>query len=161
MVIFTVAEKTNSMDDILYILLLIAWGVYSAYRSQKKKAANLVKQSAHKAADEGVGADPVIKGSVVAEPVKKLEELWFDEARSVLGIDELDEVKPVEEKSDNDFREFVARQNEKRELDKINRQIKTYNKSSIEQPGGNEELNDEFDVRKAIIYAAILERPYA
>lgn len=150
------------MDDILYILIGVIWLILGIYQNKQKQKSKAVKKQ-------------------VAEPIQNKETVTTGETKPKFK-DFFDEFFPEEEiKSeekpfsyeDIDVQEtpsFVYQNPQSYNLEKeddINAykkeiEYKTESKllNEFDESYQENELIDEFDAKKAILYSAIIQRPY-
>jgi hypothetical protein len=148
------------MEDLIYVIALIAWVAFSFYRKQQKKAEadrKMMRPTVQKT-DSGqvpswqdilLGEQPV----PVAEPVPAsapvftdgmspvLSETSFEKEYKLRGINSIEEM-------DKPFRMSDFRQQDMK--------IESMDDESMER----EEWLAKFDLRRAVIYSEILNRPY-
>lgn len=150
------------MDDLIYLIILIAWVAFAFYRqSQKKKAA----QQAQAARPD----TPKPEGS----PFKTLEEILFEETEP--------EPEPAPEPSryDRSFRRTTAYEpisleqlymkDEIQSLETlvpagqekvVKKETKEQILEEVEKRPARHPLLEDFDLRKAVLFAEILNKPY-
>jgi hypothetical protein len=149
------------MDDLIYLIILIAWVAFAFYRqSQKKKAAQQSQSSPPPSQREG-------------SPFKTLEEILFEEEPEK-------EVKaPEPEKYERRFQrtatyepislEQLYMKDEIESLEtlvpagqeeKVKKGVKSEVPGTRKKEGSRHPLLADFDLRKAVIFAEILHRPY-
>lgn len=148
------------MDDLIYLIVLIAWVVFAFYRkSQKKAGAEKEPQPRPEARGESFPfptLDDILRGDEPApamEPVPAtrkyttdgevpvLKETAFEmeyNRRGITSVEEMDRPFTLAEQE-----RFVAKDNEVLPEDHLNDDRKT-----------------RIDLRQAVIYSEILNRPY-
>jgi hypothetical protein len=145
------------MDEIIYILLAVAWVVYSIYNAnQKKKQKELEAQAAKEQADEFDTPDES------ESPKRSVFEEIFDEA-DFLEPDDAREKAAYEIVSQKGFPkpEIPLKEPEKK-YDLASERITMREESEKVATEKKEPwvTPESFDLRKAVIYSAILERPH-
>lgn len=150
------------MDDLIYVLLLIAWVAYSFYNAKQKRK---LKEQQHKpAAEPKYEMEPLPE----TQPQRSIFEEIFKEA----GLEDFEEQEPVyEPEYEEPSKEVKIFSYEDPET--WNEEEKHMLSSRLQIPDDEEKKEPEtikagptdmhkeaFDLRKAIIYNAILERPY-
>ncbi len=153
------------MEDFIYLIILIAWVVFAFYRqSQKKKAASAPSpKPEHRSAEGGM---------------KTLEEILFGEDSA--SSDPLPTKGPVEERQWQRIERERERERaipleemymkpqieslEKTVADNRKKVLEPIQKEEVEEDENNsleiEETLRDFNLKKAVIYAEILKRPY-
>jgi hypothetical protein len=151
------------MEDLIYIIVLIAWALYAFYRrSQKKQAGRKI-----------AGPAPERAGEQDQDPLPTLEEILFGETEKSIGRGIHQTVPTYEEGSyspkmeEPEFaREYQRKGIESVELNSLKAASNKITRSEIQKNEISDELNmkessdEAFDIRKAVIYAEILNRPY-
>lgn len=148
------------MDDFIYVLLFIGWIAYSIFSAiQKNKQKELRKKSSPE-------PYPASEESVPENPARKvLEEIFgedhFEESEETFEPEPVYE--EVERRPTVQMRDEID-QNRSRMILTHFSTDKTWDKPDAgEQPVEAETLvsqKEKFDLRNAVIYAAILQRPY-
>ncbi|MDO9510548.1 MAG: hypothetical protein Q7J34_02205 [Bacteroidales bacterium] len=149
------------MDEFLYILAIIAWIGFSFFQNYKKKAN--AREKAGKGAMPSDNPEPVYEqkeessdyGDVLSEifgipvPPKKVEVLPKPGFSEGMGVDEI-KPKSMLDGMKKSY-ESIEYQN-----------IKISSTDNVVEVDDREPLisADEFDLKKALIYSVILERPY-
>ncbi len=135
------------MDDIIYIIIGIAWigfGLYKNYQKQLKKQENSSQKT--------TSAAPQSKVKDIFEELFGVEEFKTSEP-------EKEELANVEIQSLEVEKEFEKYKTELKQMSKVENENKEVIKiKEVEE--GNTILSD-FDLRKAVIYSMILERRYS
>jgi hypothetical protein len=149
------------MEDLIYLILLMAWVVFALYRRSQKKNATARKASAQPEPQQDF------------KPMPTLQEILFGEEESYPGraipspVTAADEGSYSPEPVETDFEKEYAR----RGIISVERQARASQMSEIQQSDlQRDEISDEidtsdkkkdyFDLRKAVIYSEILNRPY-
>ncbi len=148
------------MDDFIYVLLFIGWIAYSIFSAiQKKKQKELKKKPSpepYSASEESVPENPARK---------VLEEIFgeghFEESEETF------EPEPVYEEVERRPTIYMREETDQNTGRKMVNHLspdKIWNKPAAEElPVETETLvsqKESFDLRNAVIYAAILQRPY-
>ncbi len=154
------------MDDLLYILLGLAWIAFAFYRhSQKKKQRN--KPDAPDASPEA--RDPVSlleqiltgreEKMTTAPPFPDADQTdYFEEFKDIyeepegLTFEEEYKLKGVSSVEETDYSEMIDKQGQASSAQSI------INDAYLQDEEENEATY--FDLRKAVIYSEILNRPY-
>lgn len=150
------------MDDLIYILMLVGWVAYSIYNAkQKKKQKELQNRPASEPQPEYESAQPQKPQRSIFEEV--FGEGQFDDFEETVEeeIPHVEEIKktpaehtynkaePMEAPAREEYMTASQlinnRENELVDIDLIDKPITSRN---------------YFNLRKAVIYSAILERPY-
>jgi hypothetical protein len=148
------------MEDYIYIVALIAWVAFSFYRKQQKKAEadrKVQRPSTPQSASGpiprwqeillGEEAFPVIEPAPASSPAMTdgmspvLQETSFEREYNLRGIQSIEEM-------DKQFRMADFEQPETRKVDVSN------------EDQEREEWLVKIDLRRAVIYSEILNRPY-
>lgn len=151
------------MDDLIYILVGIAWVAYSIYNArQKKKMKEERERTVHQ-------VEPVYEPEPSTSPTRSIFEDIFKEA----GFNEFDE--ELEENFEPEAVEIPAKTQYftyedtdieiKAAEDLIKKEAPAFNEHFVAENVPYHEMKEKtrsniFDLRKAVIYSAILERPY-
>ncbi len=157
------------MEDLIYILLGLLWLVFTFYSQNKKRKEKQLKAEQQQEQEEDSSKSILedIFGNMEEEP-KKIEVIEpaprsktfkknFEDQYKDLGIDSVEKTgKNYHTKAVNPIKETsILKQNiiEKQEIvSKINK-IRSFN-------GKSKKGNNNFDLRKALIYQAIMDTPY-
>jgi hypothetical protein len=150
------------MDDFIYILALIAWVIFAFYRNSQKKAEKARQAQRQKPRPEQMPLPTLEEIILGREPVYEPEPEPLPEAVTVMS----DGTSPV-------LRETAfEREYNLRGITSIEEMDKPFKaeasnaapapKDAVEEtmPAWREGLR-EFNARQAVIYAEILNRPYA
>jgi hypothetical protein len=151
------------MEDLIYLVILIAWAVFAFYRqSQKKK----------RAAEKAAGSEPVVPQT--DQKQRNWEEILFgDESYEEMEPDEELQAEPAARMTRQSReplsleQKYMPGKAESLEDPRVQRQMEREKKIVLEEQDEHEEslqkqdhpLKD-FDLRKAVIYSEILRRPY-
>lgn len=146
------------MDDLIYILLLVAWVAYSFYNAKQKRKQKEQQQKPY------VQPKPEAKPMPEAKPQRSIFEEIFKEA----GLEDYEEHEPEYLEPAKETKIFSYEDPETwDEKDKhvLNTGLRISEESQPKEPetvlaGHTDTQKEVFDLRKAIIYNAILERPY-
>ncbi|TAJ14642.1 hypothetical protein DMA11_04530 [Marinilabiliaceae bacterium JC017] len=134
----------NGIGEILYIVAMLAIFVFSAYKKsqQAKKKVTPPNQTPHV-------PDPMDEEDIM----KELKDLFQPQQPGKATVPvEKKPVQPVVPTDTNKYAKPQAKISER----KISREIKV----ELEEEGeGNHILDEDFDLRKAVIYSEILKRP--
>lgn len=129
------------MDEILYILIGIGWVAFGLYKNyQKQLKAQKSKASAPKIEREETSVKDIFEELFPFEEIRTKEqegqEVIFDDFESLeeIKISDKKDIKVVEKQELKEDKEIIR--------------------------AGKQYENTEFDLRKAVIYSMILERPY-
>ncbi len=162
------------MEDYIYTILVIAWIIYGVYKatSKNEKKTSSSKKSAHIYSE--------VEEEHTNEKTTGLEELFdgifpsmktendiiqtlnkpFDAKKNLKKTEMTSENKPnevLDSYDGSDHYQSVFNKNKDRDIPVSNHKESIDNQTeNIEQ----EEYNKQVDLRQAIIYQAILERPY-
>jgi hypothetical protein len=151
------------MEDLIYVIVLIAWALFAFYRrSQKKQAGRKLATPTPASHDE---SDP--------NPMPTLEEILFGETEDKPGKRVPQTIAPYEEGNfspqldEPEFaREYRRAGIASVEVNKTKAESLKINRSEIQKNEISDEVDmkgssdEAFDIRKAVIYAEILNRPY-
>lgn len=145
------------MDDFLYILLAIGWvvfGIYKNYQKQAKKSQTVTKKAPLPKKRE---IKDIFEDFFPVEEIKRVEQK--EETKEV--VNKQSEIYTAENKSLETIpgNDYFSYEKESSEKGIKNKDLKINEKSKLEEVVDNIEKFD-FDLRKAVIYKAILERPY-
>jgi hypothetical protein len=149
------------MEDLIYLILLMAWVVFALYRRSQKKNATARKASAQPGPQQDI------------KPLPTLQEILFGEEESYPGGAMPRPVTPADEGSyspepvETNFEKEYAR----RGIMSVESQVRASQKSEIQRSDlqideisdeidTNDKKEDYFDLRKAVVYSEILNRPY-
>ena len=148
------------MEDFIYVIALIAWVAFAFYRKQQKKAEADRKMQSRPAQKSDPGPaqtwQEILLGEIPAvepEPVPAtgpvmsdgmspiLQETSFEKEYNLRGIDSIEEM-------DKNFRMVDFKQPD------IGKKLEP------EEDPEKEEWLEKVDLRRAVIYSEILNRPY-
>ena len=152
------------MEDLIYLIILIAWAVFAFYRqSQKKKAAARAAQARPEAPEPEpepttrsweeilFGEEEVMETEPEPMPQEEPERWPGRSARGPVSLEQM----------------YMQRRMESLEDPRVQRRLEEEKKGlpeevedSLEPVEEREHLLKDFDLRKAIIYSEILRRPY-
>lgn len=153
------------MDDLIYILLGLAWVIYAAYRANQKQ-----KQKSMTSSATGPPASPreqprpldTIFGEILGEG-SSLEEVSFPESQSYddITVKELEEEKRQFSRPKTILETIPSEEG----ISAFDSLYKTAGRTSLtadeeEHISQTALAGEGFDLRKAVIYAEILNRPY-
>ncbi|MBE0661592.1 MAG: hypothetical protein IH597_03910 [Bacteroidales bacterium] len=151
------------MDDLIYILAGIAWVAYSIYNARQKKK---LKEERERTVPK---AEPVYEPEPASTPTRSIFEEIFKEA----GLNEFDEeleenVKPATAEISAKTQYFTYEDTDieiKAAEDLIKKEAPAFSEHFVAENVPYHEMKEKtrsniFDLRKAVIYSAILERPY-
>lgn len=151
------------MDDLIYILVGIAWVAYSIYSARQKKK---MKEERERTVPQ---AEPAYEPEPATSPTRSIFEEIFKEAGLEEFDNELEEiVKPVAAKIPATPQYFTYEDTNveiKAAEDLIIKEAPAFSEHFIAENVPYHEMKEKthsniFDLRKAVIYSAILERPY-
>ena len=148
------------MDEVIYILLAVAWVAYSIYNAkQKKKQREIEAQTAADERQEYESAEP-----------EKPQRSIFEELLNESDFEEFQEFEEKETVAETVLKQEIPFQYRKSDIFEPHESIGSdrliasdafiqagINDTEITKPSSDPEL---FNLRKAVIYSTILERPY-
>ncbi len=154
------------MDDLLYILLGLAWIAFAFYRhSQKKKqrSEQNAPDAPHEAKDPVSLLEQLLTGKeekmTAAPPFADANQTnYFKEFRDIyeepegLTFEEEYKLKGVSSVEETDYSEMIDKQRQ------VSSAQSVVNDAYLQDEEENEA--NYFDLRKAVIYSEILNRPY-
>jgi hypothetical protein len=148
------------MDELIYILVLVAWVAYSIFNAkQKKKQKEQQAKSAPKPQPQYETAEP-------QKPKRSvLEDLFGEEFFEELQVEEEVSYKkevPVKEPALTSYQPQAPEKPDEevyKSASQLIREMKDEEMESITVDGDENPVKG-FDLRKAVIYSTILERPY-
>jgi hypothetical protein len=149
------------MEDFIYIIALIAWVVFAFYRKSQKKAEEARKTQTRRQPDGPSKPFPTLEEILMGKEVimEEEEEPYFEEP--VLS----DGMSPVLKETAFE-REYKLRGITS--IEELDRATEGKGPVMIKLQEEEEEVEEsaydwrqDFDVRQAVIYAEILNRPYA
>jgi len=150
------------MDDLIYILLLVAWVAYSFYNAKQKRKQKEQQQKPY------AQPKPVAEPMPEAKPQRSIFEEIFKEA----GLEDYEEHEPEYEpeylepaKETKIFSYEDPETWDEKDKHVLNTGLRIPEESQPKEPetvlaGHTDTQKEAFDLRRAIIYNAILERPY-
>lgn len=171
------------MDDLLYFLLLIGWLAFSFYQQNAKKKKKQAQMQAAKQR-ELLGQDEfeaeadleqnyqprieeeeqtiktVFENFLTGEQTPIQKPVWKEEIPAV--VDETEEYKGFIEKEKNIYQKYYDEKLSRPGA--IDDDVEHHQELQEEDGNSNkiaQESNSHFDLRKAVIYSEILNRPYA
>lgn len=146
------------MDDVIYILIAIAWVAFSIYNANQKKKQKLAREA------QASGPQP---SEAAPKPRSILEEILMgEEMPEYHAEEEHEEIKPElvpEYKAAMEYQqEIQARALRAEQQLQVSNNLSTMDESTPVPLYGetNIGLLKLFDLRQAVIYSIILERPY-
>lgn len=148
------------MDELIYILLAVAWIVYSIYSANQKKKQRQA-EAAKKADHEEITdqADPAKRQRSIFEEMfddsafEEFEEIGEEEVLKQAKED-IKTVKVADNEVIMDKASYKAmKQPETADQDEVLDVFDVYSVQPLVTP-------ESFDLKKAVIYSTILERPY-
>jgi len=163
------------MDELIYILIFVAYIGYSIYNAmQKSKAKQLEKQQQQQPEqdyeEEGEFYETPQPAYETPRPERPVRSL-FEELLKEAGIEPepVAQPQPVAEPTPNKYSQYNYIVDEK---EPMHGDLKTMKPASLRFERSKEEeeafsldtqkkQTHEFDLKKAIIYSTILERPYS
>ncbi len=153
------------MEDFLYILLLVAWVVFSIYNKNRKKKQSTTRS---KPLQEGESHEHVAQ-----KPRSILEQLLLGEEPQPMPYEEHEQASDFE--INDSYGDEVVKQGSNKEISDAEIAAKydfdpSKEGDSYDVP--HEEISDiseenenerevEFDLKQAVIFSEILKRPYA
>lgn len=150
------------MDDILYILIGVIWLILGIYKNNQKQKSKAIKKQA---------AEPIQNKETIkpAETKPKFKD-FFDEFFPEEEVKSEEKPFSYEDIEIQEQSAFVYQQPQNYNLEKdedINaykKEIKNKTESKLmnefDEIYQDNDLIDEFDAKKAILYSAIIQRPY-
>lgn len=135
------------MEEIIYILLGVAWVAYSLFSQGKKK-----KQQPRARAEEETS-----NAGEPEEPISELEKIFMGEKYEFESAGE--RISSEFQENETSFEEKVDKPEEKAKLPVEGKRMFGSDKDENETGVASQESDWVLDLRRAIIYQAILERP--
>ena len=149
------------MDELIYILVLVAWVAYSIFNAkQKKKQKEQQAKSAPKPQPQYETSEPQKPKPSV------LEDLFGEEFFEELPDDEEEisykEAVPAKEPVVTSYQPQASEKSYEERYKTASQLIQEMKDEEMEtiMEAGDEMPEKDFDLRKAVIYSTILERPY-
>lgn len=151
------------MDDLIYILVGVAWVAYSIYSAQQKKK---LKEERERTVPQ---AEPAYEPEPNTSPSRSIFEEIFKEAGLEELNDEIEEtIKPVAAQIPAQPRYFTYEDTNveiKAADELLQKEFPAFSEHFVAENMPYSEMKEKthsniFDLRKAVIYSAILERPY-
>lgn len=150
------------MEDLIYLIILIAWAVFAFYRQSQKKKAKARPFTPDYTGEEEEHTpnawEEILFGGETEEKMERAPEpelhragrRWnaVPEAVSLEQMYMKDEIESLEDP-------FVQQQMEKKKL-----ALESTVRKQEKHPDQDSNFLSDFDLRKAVIYAEILYRPY-
>ncbi|MCD4679315.1 MAG: hypothetical protein K8S00_02895 [Bacteroidales bacterium] len=151
------------MEDFLYILLLVAWVVFSIYNKNKKKKQPATSKTPIQH-DEGYEPAPQRPKSILEQILlgEEPEPIPYEEQASDLQLNDNFEDEVV--KQDNNKEISDAEIAAKYDFDPAKEGYssdESYGEINDFPKGEDSEKEIDFDLRQAVIFSEILKRPYA
>ncbi len=149
------------MDELIYILILVAWVAYSIFNAkQKKKQKEQQAKSAPRPQPEYEASEPQKPKRSVLEDL--FGEEFFEELQDEEEEISYKEEVPVKEHVITGYQPKVSEKSYEERYKTASQLIQEMKDEEIESimAAGDEIPEKDFDLRKAVIYSTILERPY-
>jgi hypothetical protein len=160
------------MDDLIYILALVAWVGYAFYKNSKKVKKNMPGRQEAESAPQKPDFRTLLEEMLMGEEARQAP--WTEQQPPVTkGAYEYGNYEDVLEKIPEGPYETFENQSletvESLEVADPERAVMYNYNESLQQMSpiyadtGTEEgrVREAFDLRKAVIYSAVLNRPYA
>jgi len=155
------------MDDLIYILLGIAWIIYAAYRAnqkQKKRGSAMqpsVPTSSPAVPEERTRPLDTIFREILGEGTS-LEQVTFPESESYdeIAVKEMEKEKRLFGKPKTILETIPAEEGISAFDSKYDEDTRSFTAADEDHAFPVDHGENLFDLRKAVIYAEILNRPY-
>lgn len=149
------------MDELIYILLAVAWIVYSIYSANQKKKQRQAEAAKNAGREEITEqTDPAKRQRSILEEMfedsgfEEFEETGQEEAVLQQAKEDIKTVRVAEDEVIMDKASYLAmKETETNDEDEVMDVFDIYAIQPLVTP-------ESFDLKKAIIYSAIIERPY-
>ncbi len=151
------------MEDFIYLIVLIAWVIFAYYRRSQKKAAGARKQV----------VTPEQETDSETTPIPTFQEILFGDDEEVMTRRQprpatvIDEGNYMPDRTETDFekeynrRGIVSVEETDRLANKRPVRVSEIKEIEVKDESDIKEASDEaFDIRRAVIYSEILNRPY-
>jgi hypothetical protein len=149
------------MEDLIYLLLLIAWAAFALYRRSQKKNATAGKAKAQPEPERDFKPMPTLQEILFGEEATHPEE---PAPRSITVIDEGEyNPEPVETDFEREYarRGIISVESSGRPVPSYEMQRTEIQENEISDGIAIGDKKEEyFDLRQAVIYSEILNRPY-
>jgi hypothetical protein len=156
------------MEDLIYLIILIAWAAFAFYRhSQKKKAAARKAESASAPAypepEPSTGQkDKSWEEILFGEEIPEEHELEMEVEKELPTMEKTAPYQPVSLEQ-----MYMQRKIESLEDPAVQKELEKQKSELLKGEDSKKQIADkkdhpmkDFDLRKAVIYAEILRRPY-